>query len=205
MTTLFDAWADARTRMKTLSGCVCVLTVVAACATDSAPPRNDSAEATAAAAWVVRPDSFGPIALGAPLAHAQGVLGDSLLKEANDATLNVMCEEMWWPLMPTGSTLMVLRDSVDVPAQIERVDIVAAGVRTAEGAGVGDSEARVLELYRGRIRVEPHKYTGPRGHYLVVSDSRDTLHRIIFETDGQRVTRYRAGRRPAVEQVEGCR
>ena len=27
---------------------------------------------------------------------------------------------------------------------------------------------------------------------------------IVFETDGQRLTAYRSGRRPAVEYVEGC-
>jgi hypothetical protein len=30
------------------------------------------------------------------------------------------------------------------------------------------------------------------------------MFRIVFETDGQRVTRFRAGRLPAVQYVEGC-
>lgn len=58
-------------------------------------------------------------------------------------------------------------------------------------------------MYPGRVEVQPHKYTGPEGHYLSVSVPSDTLLRIIFETDGRVVTRYRAGRRPAVEYVEG--
>jgi hypothetical protein len=77
-------------------------------------------------------------------------------------------------------------------------------VRTAEGAGVGDTEASILERYAGRVRTTPHKYTGPRGHYLVVSAPPDTRHLIIFETDGRTVVNYRAGVRPAVELVEGC-
>ena len=32
----------------------------------------------------------------------------------------------------------------------------------------------------------------------------DTTRRLVFETDGARVLRYRAGRRPEVEWVEGC-
>ena len=32
----------------------------------------------------------------------------------------------------------------------------------------------------------------------------DSARRLIFETDGQRVVRYRAGITPAVEYVEGC-
>lgn len=98
---------------------------------------------------------------------------------------------------------MALRDSTGV-VHIERVDVDSAGVLTAEGAGVGDAEANVIALYRGRVSVQPHKYTGPRGHYLIVTSTGDTLHRIVFETDGQRVVNYRAGRRPAVDYVEGC-
>ncbi|MGQ0538137.1 MAG: hypothetical protein ACT4R6_04255 [Gemmatimonadaceae bacterium] len=50
----------------------------------------------------------------------------------------------------------------------------------------------------------PHKYTGPTGHYVIVQTTGDTLHRLIFETDGSRVVRFRAGRSPAVDYVEGC-
>ena len=45
----------------------------------------------------------------------------------------------------------------------------------------------------------------PGGRYLTVpSADGDPTHRVIFETNGTRVTRYRAGVRPAVEYVEGC-
>ena len=180
-----------------------LLFLVAACSADS-PPSADTAAPHGVANWIVRPDSFGPFQLGAPLAQALPVLGETALKDADEATLSVRCETMSWPVMPAGTSLLVLRDSVEVPALVERVDVTQPGVRTAEGAGVGDTETRVLELYRGNVLVQPHKYTGPKGHYLVVTNARDTLHRIIFETDGQRVTRYRAGRRPAVELVEQC-
>jgi hypothetical protein len=40
------------------------------------------------------------------------------------------------------------------------------------------------------------------GHSLVFTP--DPQHRIIFETDGKVVTRYRAGRMPEVEWVEKC-
>ena len=57
---------------------------------------------------------------------------------------------------------------------------------------------------RGRVTVQPHKYTN--GHYLVVrsATAADTTHRIIFETDGKVVTRFRSGRMPEVAWVEGC-
>jgi hypothetical protein len=86
---------------------------------------------------------------------------------------------------------------------VVRIDVDSASVATAWGDRVGDAESAVLTRHRGRIRVEPHKYTGPEGHYLVVT-APDSVHRLIFETDGQRVTRFRAGRRPYVDWVEGC-
>jgi len=135
-----------------------------------------------------------------PIAEAAKALGDSI--RANVAARNG-CLEITLPAMPRGTWLMALSDSAGV-VRIERVDVDSAGVLTAEGAGVGDAEARVIELYRERVAVQPHKYTGPQGHYLVVTSPGDTLHRIVFETDGQRVVKYRAGRRPAVDFVEGC-
>ena len=32
----------------------------------------------------------------------------------------------------------------------------------------------------------------------------DSMYRIVFETDGPRVTQYRSGRVPAVDYGEGC-
>ena len=87
---------------------------------------------------------------------------------------------------------------------VVRVDVRMGDVRTAEGTGIGDSEADVLKRYEGRVRVTPGKYTGPAGHDLTVTAPPDTLHRIVFETVGQKVVHYRAGRRAAVDLVEGC-
>ena len=60
-----------------------------------------------------------------------------------------------------------------------------------------------MELYGSRLTQTPHPYSGPEGHYLSLSD-RDDTHRMIFETEGGRVTSFRAGRRPEVEYIEGC-
>ena len=152
------------------------------------------------AAWTVRPDSVGPIPLGASLAQAVVALGDSIKVDLSGPD---GCVQVAVPSMPAGTSLMALRDSTGI-VRIERVDIDTSGVLTAEGAGVGDAEPRVVELYRGRVSVQPHKYTGPQGHYVIVTSPRDTMFQVVFETDGRRVLNYRAGRRPAVEFVEGC-
>lgn len=94
--------------------------------------------------------------------------------------------------------LMVVNDTV------VRVEVDSLPVATTWGDRVGDSESDVLRRHVGRVQVQPHKYTGPEGHYLIVTAPDDTLHRLVFETDGQRVTMYRAGLRPYVDWVEGC-
>lgn len=193
-----------------------LLLPLAACARDARPPAGDSTPAASGGAaasadsigradsaaargdsarWVVTATGIGPVRFGMTVDAAGAALGETVRPKYADFE---SCDYVRPEAMPAGVMLMVVSDTV------ERVDVDSVGVATAEGARVGDSEARVLALYAGRVRVEPHHYTGPVGHYLVVSLPGDTLHRIIFETDGKRVTEYRAGRRPAVEYVEGC-
>ncbi|PSF34554.1 hypothetical protein C7H19_18485 [Aphanothece hegewaldii CCALA 016] len=88
---------------------------------------------------------------------------------------------------------------------ISRIDIVNPQITTLSGAKIGDTEAQIKSLYPGQIQVTPHKYV-EKGHYLtfVPKDAVDKNYRLIFETDGKRVTRYRSGKLPEVEWVEGC-
>lgn len=100
-----------------------------------------------------------------------------------------------------------LPDSVSVlieGGRVGRVSVTGGKTRTAEGAGIGDSEQRIDSLYPGRVKVTPHKYTA--GHYLTVqaADARDTVFAIVFETDSGRVRVFHAGREPQVHYVEGC-
>jgi hypothetical protein len=92
---------------------------------------------------------------------------------------------------------MLVRDTV------ARIDVRDNTLPTAAGVRVGDAESRVRELYRGRVKTEPHKYV-QGGHYLIVTSPADTTRQIVFETDGKRVTGYRVGRTPEVRWVEGC-
>lgn len=87
-------------------------------------------------------------------------------------------------------------------AMAARVDIWGenAGIATAENARLGDSEAAVLALYPDAT-VEEHAYDGPEGRYL---KTRSGEHGYVFETDGQRVTAFRARRYPELEWIEGC-
>ena len=90
--------------------------------------------------------------------------------------------------------------------RISRVDISGSSrVTTSTGARIGDTEDRIKALYPGQIQVSPHKYV-PGGHYLtfVPTDRAERSYRLLFETNGNQVTKYRTGKLPEVEFVEGC-
>jgi hypothetical protein len=98
---------------------------------------------------------------------------------------------------PAGLAVM-LQDG-----KIARFEVRSGGIKTAEGAGIGDSETRIKGLYGSTVASTPHKYV-QGGHYLTVKPSSSSTNRIVFETDGSKVTEYRSGKTPEVEQVERC-
>lgn len=175
-------------------------------ATDSVAARpstaSDSSMAAATTAVATAPanDSsvtehgLGPLRAGMTVAEARNALGGALAMPVESDTTG--CDYATWRGGPRGVHVMV--DG----GRIARVEIDSAGIATAAGARVGDSEERIRSLYPGRVRVSPHKYED--GHYLTVNATGDSTFAIVFETSNGRVTRYRAGRRPAVEYVEGC-
>lgn len=171
--------------------------LLVACTTRESPPAEAarSAPADTSTAWALDATSFGPVKVGITLAELNSVLGEQL---APAYQISTTCDHVDPASFPDGVIVMIENDSV------ARFDVENPAVRTREGAGVGDLETAVVALYGSNIAVTPHKYTGPEGHYLTVTPPGDSLHLIIFETDGQKVLTMRAGRRPAVEYVEGC-
>lgn len=171
------------------------LLLVAALACTETQRSGQTERAAQAPAATLGPDGYGPVKIGWSLAELNAALKQKL-KPAYE--INESCDYVTPAGLPPGMSLMVENDT------IVRIDVDSAGVRTADGAGVGDDEASVLKRYAGRVTIMPHKYGGADDHYLVVSFTGDTLSQVIFETEGKKVTRFRAGRRPAVEYVEGC-
>jgi hypothetical protein len=155
-------------------------------------PAGDPADP---ARWALRADGVGPVRVGMTVAEANDALGGGL-----DRTSGLeACDYVRPKAGPAGVSLMVEN------GRVVRVDVRdSARVSTSAGVLPGESEARVREAYPG-VRVQPHKYDD-RGHYMVVIPGApaDTLHRLVFETDGTKVTSMRGGLFPAVEYVEGC-
>ena len=100
--------------------------------------------------------------------------------------------------IPDGVSVMVVK------GKVARIDVDTGAVTTEDGVKVGDSEDKVQSVYDGDVQVEPHKYI-EGGHYMtVMGDSASAGKALVFETDGKRVTAFRAGRLPEVKWVEGC-
>jgi hypothetical protein len=172
---------------------------LAACAAPRPAKEADpplTADSVMAASWVLTPHAFGTVQMGWTVAQLNAALADTLRPtyEINDE-----CDHLMPAVFPKGTSLMVIQDTA------VRVDVFSPGILTPEGAGVGDTETRLREIYGERAVVTPHKYTGPDGHYVTVMDTAaDSLHMTIFETDGDKVLQYRAGVAPGAQYVEGC-
>ncbi len=160
---------------------------------DSTGVAATSAAMPSPTSWTVTETGWGPIRAGMSVADARAVLGGQLPEPANRE-----CDHVRPPGGPEGVLIMT------VGGHVARVEVRDTTIATSAGARVGDSEARINALYPGRVQTGPHKYVD--GHYLVVrrGPGADSVYRLVFETDGQHVTRYRGGRFPEVEWVEGC-
>lgn len=139
---------------------------------------------------------LGPVRIGMTMGEASAAAGTTLVPRAGPTETCVYATPDGGP---TGTSFMFLS------GRLARVEVTVAGIKTQSGAGVGDSEAHVQGLYSGQLQVSPHKYVAA-GRYLTLlpSDAADADLRLIFETDGSRVTRFRAGVQPGVSYVEGC-
>lgn len=90
--------------------------------------------------------------------------------------------------------------------RIVRIEVKGkSSISTSSGAKIGDTEAKIKSLYPGQIEIKSHWYIS-KGHYLnvVPKDLKDRTYRLVFETDGDRVTQIRSGQLPHVSNVEGC-
>jgi hypothetical protein len=152
--------------------------------------------APAPPAWTLRLDGIGPVRVGMTIAEVERLLGATARIDRIEP--DEECGYAYVPGVPEGISFMLSRDTV------VRANVHDAGILDELGLGVGSSEAEVLTRRAGTARVEPHYYTGPEGHYVIVDDPARPGFRLIYETDGQRVLSIRAGRLPEAELVEGC-
>jgi hypothetical protein len=154
-------------------------------------------EPTTPADAVLTDSSYGPVKIGMTLTElgsAIGPLGDT-------TKLNRECDIVSATdpyRLPAGISI------TQVNGRVARIDVENDSVATDKGVRVGDTEDKVKKLYGSGVIVEPHKYID--GHYLEIRSGTDsaTAKGVVFETDGKKVTTFRAGFWEPVRWVEGC-
>jgi hypothetical protein len=177
--------------------------IIPGCFPDSAeqkevdgPPFPDTASTSVQSdtIWTVSVTGFGPIRVGQSTAEVEATLvgGVELPEPLDDC--GFISLSGWLE----GVFVMV------VDGRVARIDVRDGPTATLNGARIGSTESEILDLYPGQVEEIPHKYTD--GNYLNVTplEATESEYRVIFETDGEKVERYRAGILPAVEWVEGC-
>lgn len=186
------------------SSCLCVLLLAAlasACNKEddkAVKGRNGPNGATrdSVSDLALSEEGLGQIQIGMMLADAVNM---GLLNERPD--MKSECDFVY-PAVGTGIPFGV--GVMVVKGKVARIDVDTGSVTTEDGAKIGDTEARLKSIYADELLVQPHKYI-EGGHYMIVrGDSTSAGKAIVFETDGKRVTMFRAGRLPEVEWVEGC-
>ncbi|MEH1937038.1 MAG: hypothetical protein V7L14_25715 [Nostoc sp.] len=141
-------------------------------------------------------NGIGQIRVGMTVSQAAKAAGTKLIGDSP----NNSCYYVKPQNEPKNLLFMVTK------GRISRVDVRHnTQITTLKGAKIGDTEAQIKSLYSGQIQVTPHKYV-QGGHYLtfIPKDHANQNYRVVFETDGKRVTQFRSGKLPEVEFVEGC-
>lgn len=88
---------------------------------------------------------------------------------------------------------------------IERVDIIAEGLTTRSGAGIGTTEQQILELFGAKIETRPNPLGVGNWLLFIPTDTDDQQFRVIWEVDeAGETSAFRAGRLPQVEWANGC-
>jgi outer membrane protein assembly factor BamE (lipoprotein component of BamABCDE complex) len=142
--------------------------------------------------FVVSFDSFGPVKIGMTVSQAAKVLGVRVTRDEGYEG-----NECYYTSPKSGFKDIAFMMS---GTRIARIDIDSKLYLTDRGAKIGDTEARIKQLYKGLYKISRHPYVDT-GHYIEIKSGK---YLIIFETNGKRVTSYRVGKPEQVGYIEGC-
>ena len=142
--------------------------------------------------WVLRFDGIGPVKIGMSLGDLKATLHDGMKVEESDS------DECFYvtPKAHPQIGFMI------VDKRLACIDVSEAGIATAEGIQVGDSEAKAKTAYPN-LEVQPHAYTAPDGSYLTVH-SPDGKVGLRFETYKGKITGFYSGTAETIQYIEGC-
>ncbi len=152
-------------------------------------------QGTAPQDWTVRLRGVGPVSFGMTLEQLRNAAGPFTRLDGDGER----CFYLSLERAPSGLSFMV------VDGIVARADVDKPHIRTLSGAEVGQTTEDIQRIYPDKIRITSHAYSA--GHYLYFEpvDPSDQEFGLIFETDREgKVERYRVGRLPPAQWVEGC-
>ena len=157
-------------------------------------PVSLNAQNKRPASYIASFDRFGPVKIGMTTSQAARVLGVSVIRDEGYEGADCYYAS---PKSKFSDVAFMMNGKV-----IVRIDINSKDYMTDKGAKIGDTEARIKQLYKGMYKIYPHKYID-NAHDIEVP-MKGGKYSMIFETDGKRVTRFRLGKTEQVGFVEGC-
>jgi hypothetical protein len=116
------------------------------------------------------------------------------------------------PVSPIGECYRATPDAAPdgitfwiVDGTVERVDIDTTEITTRSGAGIGDTEDRIREMFGERIVSSPMPDGSGNLLAYVPRDESDKAFRVMFVSDGSTIVRFWSGRLPWAEiLIGGC-
>lgn len=134
---------------------------------------------------------IGPLTFGKTVSQSQTILGTRLLTESGLAPSGE-CYFVKPEQGPAGVFMLITKST------FERVDIRSGNVKTRSGLGIGTTVDQLKSSLRDQLQQQGNTYT------FVPTSANDANYRVVFETDGAKVTSFRAGQVPQVNNVAGC-
>jgi hypothetical protein len=149
------------------------------------------------AAEILTLDGWGPVEIGMSFKEAKAALNGKLKLNKGSSD-------------DTASCVLAAGTNPDVSYLLEqyrvvRIDVSGrhTAITTAEGLGVGSTEAALKKVYGRNAKFTPHPYLGEDGHYVTLNYPA-RKRKLIFETDHGKVTSFRMGFTGPVDYIEGC-
>ncbi len=167
---------------------VALLLVLAAC--DKAPTPN-----------VLTMEGLGPVRFGMTASEMESALGGKFAPM--DPRENTGCWYTHRTDAPEPGVLYMMSDGKLVRIDIRPLESgMPSNIASDKGVRIDTPEPTVRAAYGAALTAGPHKYL-PGAVYLRVADA-GNAHATVFESVNGKITTFRSGVVPQVDQVEGC-
>lgn len=145
-------------------------------------------------AWKITTRGYGPVQAGQSPSEAARLMR-TRLKTFEGKPLEPSCDHLYPEMGHEGVSLMVQN------GKVTRVVISNPQIQTLSGIKVGDSTARLKQVFASRLEIEQHKYDDTGYYYFVWEQGK--RYGVKFEIAADQVIEIYSGDE-SIRYVEGC-